>query len=139
MSVQPVMQGGAVCLEDTELAQDGIQMIDWAGGWVLVVSHRVHQLRRTLDAEFELGTQTLPKSTHTPSSRWAWQAGPLPSYAGLTVSGCITVPASVWESLGRLTAWMRGEFYIVQDYWAGLPGVAPSATTRYECQLRRAI
>ena len=33
-------------------------MIDWAGGWVLLVSHRAHHLRRTLDAEFKLGTQT---------------------------------------------------------------------------------
>ena len=122
MSVQPVMEGEAVCVDETELAQGGIQMIDWTSGWVLLVSHRVHHLRQTLDAEFELGTQTLPGSTDTPSSRRAWQAGPLFSYGGLTVSGCITVPASVCESLGRLTAWMRGAFYIVQVIYNLYPG-----------------
>ena len=31
MSVQPVMEGEAACVGDTKFAQDGIQMIDWAG------------------------------------------------------------------------------------------------------------
>ena len=52
VSLQRVMEGEAVCVDETELAQDGIQMIDSAGRSVLLVSHGMHHLRQTLGADF---------------------------------------------------------------------------------------
>ena len=140
--MQPVIGGEKVCADKTKLTQDGIQMIDWAGRWVLLVSHRVHHSGRTLHMEFGSGARTVPRCVDPPLCRQEWQAGPLFSYAGPTVSGCITVPESVWKSLGRLTALhgCREHSMWCRIFKTCIRGrTTRSATARYQCQPRRAI